>query len=73
MLFGQVEPVRAQSYFGAGQAHERVTHRVVVRWREGLRSGMRFVTDGRRLHIVTLRDLDQRGRYLMCEVREEGQ
>jgi len=44
-----------------------------VRWREGLRSGMRFVTDGRRLHIVTLRDLDQRGRYLMCEVREEGQ
>lgn len=72
VMFGQIEPVNASSQFGARQAHERVTHRVLVRFREGLRSGMRFVTDGRHLHIVTIRDLDERGRYLLCQVREEG-
>lgn len=72
VLFGQVEPMTANSYFGAGQDHESVTHRVIVRFREGLQSGMRFVTNGRCLSIVTVRDLDERGRYLLCQVREEG-
>jgi len=72
VVFGQIEPVNAHSYFGAGQEHERVTHKVLVRFREGLKSGMRLVTDGRHLYIVTIRDLDERGRYLLCQVREEG-
>lgn len=72
VLFGQVEPMTASSYFGAGQAHENVTHRVIVRFRDGVKSGMRFVSNGRYLSIMTVRDLDERGRYLLCQVKEEG-
>ena len=72
MRFGHVEPVSARSQFGAAQHHETVTHRVTIRFREGVEAGMRFVTHGRHLSIITVRDLDERGRYLLCQAREEA-
>ncbi|WP_163269011.1 phage head closure protein [Chelativorans alearense] len=71
-VFAHVEPVRATNFFGAGQAHEEVTHRVTLRFRDDVASGMRFVKEGRVLEIVTVRDADETGRYLVCRVREEG-
>ncbi|MCT7376067.1 phage head closure protein [Chelativorans salis] len=71
-VFADVEPVGEASRFGAGQAHETVTHRVTLRFREDVASGMRFVRDGRVLDIVTVRDADETGRYLVCRAREEG-
>lgn len=66
-----VEPLRAASRPGAGQRLETVTHRVTIRARDGVAAGMRFVRAGRALAIVTLRDPDETGRYLVCEAREE--
>ena len=40
-LFAHVEPLRADSRFGAGQTLEEATHRVTLRFRAGLASGMR--------------------------------
>lgn len=71
-LFAQVEPLAAQSSFGAGQTLETATHRVTVRWREGIRSGMRFRRDQRVLDIVTVHDPDETQRYLVCRTREQG-
>lgn len=71
-VFALVEPVGAASHFAAGQAHEEATHRVTLRFREDVASGMRFLKAGRALHIVTVRDADGTGRYLVCRVREEG-
>jgi len=70
-LFGHVEPMGVRTRFGAGQDHEAVTHHVTIRFREGVQAGMRFVTHGRHLAIITVRDLDERGRYLLCQAREE--
>lgn len=70
VMFGQVEPVSADSIFGAGQRHEAVTHHVTIRFRDGVGSGMRFNINGRHLYILTVRDLDERGRYLLCRARE---
>lgn len=67
-----VEPVGAQSVFGAGQSLETVTHRVTIRWRDGVASGMRFVRQERVFEIVTVHDPDETSRYLVCRVREEG-
>jgi SPP1 family predicted phage head-tail adaptor len=72
LLFGHVEPMSVRTQFGAGQDHEAVTHRVTIRFREGVQAGMRFVTQGRQLTIITVRDLDERGRYLLCQAREEA-
>lgn len=72
LVFALVEPARAASRYGAGQALETVTHRITTRYREDLRSGMRFRRHGRVLAILTVHDPDESGRYLVCNAREEG-
>ncbi|UUP18916.1 phage head closure protein [Nitratireductor thuwali] len=71
-VFAQIEPFGARSFFGAGQDMEEATHRVIIRHRGDVRSGMRFLRAGRILHIVRIHDIDETGRYLACHVREEG-
>ncbi|ODT08277.1 MAG: phage head-tail adapter protein [Mesorhizobium sp. SCN 65-20] len=71
-VFARVEPILAQSVFGADQTIETVTHRVTVRWRDGLKSGMRFRRDQRVLDIITVHDPDEMRRYLVCRTRERG-
>lgn len=71
-LFGRLEPVAAGIRFGAGQALETVTHRVTIRRRDGLASGMRLCKGARRFAIVSIHDPDESGRYLVLRTREEG-
>lgn len=69
-FLARVEPVSAQSRFGADQTLERVTHRVTLRMRGGVEAGMRLRRGGRVYDIVTVHDPDESGRYLVCRVRE---
>ena len=71
-LFARVEPVSAASRFGADQTLERVTHRVTMRWRGDVASGMRLRRLSRLLQLVTVHDPDETGRYLVCQAREVG-
>ncbi|WEX07736.1 phage head closure protein [Chelativorans sp. AA-79] len=71
-VFAEVVPLRAESRFGVAQFLETATHRVMLRHRADVRSGMRFLKEGRALEIVTVEDADGTGRYLACLVREEG-
>ena len=71
-VFARIEPVSAESRFGADQPLVTVTHRVTIRRREGVASGMRLTKPGRVFEIVTVHDPDETGRYLVCRVREEG-
>jgi SPP1 family predicted phage head-tail adaptor len=71
-MFGMIEPVSARSAFGAGQTLETMTHRVTIRHRNGVESGMRLRKQGRIFEIMTVHDPDDSGRYLMCRVKEAG-
>ena len=71
-LFGRIEPLGAAVRFGAGQALETVTHRVTIRRRDGIASGMRLGKGARRFAIVSIHDPDESGRYLVLRTREEG-
>lgn len=71
-LFAAIKPVAARSVFGADQRLETVTHRITIRSRDDIRSGMRFVGQGRVFEIMTVHDPDETGRHLVCAVREEG-
>jgi SPP1 family predicted phage head-tail adaptor len=73
LVFGMIEPVAASSIIGADQTLETVTHRITIRRRDDIRSGMRFVKGPRVFDIVTIHDPDESGRYLVCRVTEEGQ
>lgn len=70
-VFGFIEPVRASAPFGAAQNHERVTHRITLRFRPGVAGGMRFLRAGRVFRIVTAHDPDETGRFLVCRAEEE--
>ena len=69
-VFARIEPVSATSIFGADQTMKTVTHRVTLRWRDGVAGGMRFARSGRIFDIVTVHDPDDTGRYLICRTRE---
>ncbi len=71
-VFAQLEPVSATARFGADQSLETVTHRVTLRARLGLVSGMRFRKGDRTFEIVTVHDADESGRYIVCRTREAG-
>ena len=71
-VFARIEPVSATSRFGPDQTMETVTHRVTLRWRNGVAAGMRFARQGRIFDIVTVHDPDDTGRYLVCRARETG-
>ena len=71
-LFARIEPVSATSVFGAEQTLETTTHRITMRYRTGVASGMRFVKGTRLFEIVTVHDPDESGRYLVCKVKEAG-
>lgn len=71
-VFARIEPAEARSVFGAGQSLETVTHRVTMRYRDSVISGMRFTKSGRIFDIVTVHDPDETQRYLVCRVRETG-
>ena len=71
-VFGHIEPMAVESRFGAGQTLETVTHRIMLRHRADVSSGMRFSRQGRIFEIVTVHDPDETGRYLICRVREKS-
>lgn len=70
-LFARVEPLSTERVFAGGEAIERVTHRVLMRRRDGVAAGMRLLRAGRALVILTVHDPDESGRYLVCTAREE--
>jgi SPP1 family predicted phage head-tail adaptor len=71
-VFARIEPITATSRFGTDQAVETVTHRITLRWRNGVAAGMRFARQDRNFDIVTVHDPDDTGRYLVCRAREIG-
>ncbi len=71
-LFGRIEPLAQTSRFGAGQTLEESTHRITLRFRGNVASGMRLVREARVFDILTVHDPDETGRYLMCRVKEVG-
>lgn len=71
-VFARVEPVAASARFGAGQTLEQTTHRITLRHRADLYSGMRFRRGERIFAILTVNDPDETGRYLVCRAQEVG-
>nr|WP_292772333.1 phage head closure protein [Mesorhizobium sp.] len=71
-VFAQIEPVSTSSVFGSDQTIETVTHRITMRWRSDVSSGMRLRRQDRIFDIVTVHDPDDSRRYVVCRVREAG-
>lgn len=72
LVWAHIEPVSDTARMFARQPLEEVTHRITLRWREGVTSGMRFCKGDRHFVIIGVSDPDESGRYLICRTREES-
>jgi SPP1 family predicted phage head-tail adaptor len=71
-MWAMVMPIRVQERADGGRFDTLVTHVVTMRYRADISNGWRFVKADRHLVIRTLRDPDERARYLVCGCEEQG-
>lgn len=71
-VFAKIEPLAARDEFGAAQTLEEVSHRITIRFREDLASGMRLRRGPRLFDILTVHDPDETARYLVLRTKETG-
>ena len=71
-IWGRLRPRTVKSALEAQQLVETASHTITMRYRSDVTSGWRFTKDGRTFVIITVTDPDERGRYLVCDVEEEG-
>ena len=71
-VWGSLSPVRARSLELAQQIDERLTHRIVIRFRDDVQSGWRFIKENRLFVIKSIADADETKRYLNCDTLEQG-
>ena len=69
-VWGQVTPLSGSERFLAERQEEAVTHRILIRWRPGIESGMRFRLGARTFLIRSAFDPDERQRVLICRCEE---
>jgi SPP1 family predicted phage head-tail adaptor len=71
-LWGRIEPVSEIREEQAGADIFMLTHRICLRFRSDIQSGMRLRKGERVFTIGAWRDPDERGNYLVCLCEEEG-
>ena len=69
-VWGLIELLRGDERVRAGRPEEAVTHRVTLRYRDGVTAAMRLVRGLRRFAIRSAADPDGTRRDLVCLVEE---
>lgn len=68
--WARIEPVSAARRAVAGASPMTVTHRIWLRHRADIESGVRLRKGTRVFELRTFRDPDETGRYLLCDCQE---
>jgi len=69
-VWAAIETTDAIEQFVEQRQEQSTTHIVTIRWRNDVRSEMRFDYRGRKLLIRRVIDRDQRRRFLACHCEE---
>lgn len=69
-LWGAIEMIAGDERFRGGRAEQAVTHRITLRFRDGVTAAMRFSRGLRRFDIRSAGDPDGSRRELVCLVEE---
>ncbi len=68
--WAEIKPLKASEYFAAFKEHHEVTHRVVIRYIEGIKPFMRIIHKGRIFEITAIRNYLERNEYLELICKE---
>lgn len=69
-MFARVEPLSGREREIADRVASRVTHKVLIRYRDDVSPKMRFAAKTRVLEIDAVLDLEGDGRWLQCLCEE---
>jgi SPP1 family predicted phage head-tail adaptor len=69
-VFAKVETLSAARFPAAERDLAKINHAITIRHRAGISAGMRFAKGARRFRILSVRDLDETGRFLECMTEE---
>ena len=69
-LWADITPMGGETRFVADQTQERITHKVRLRWRDGVTATMRFRLGARILLIRDVTDESETRRFLLCHCLE---
>lgn len=69
--WASVEPLLGREFVEMRQAQAEITHRIRMRPQSGLHPAMQAVFDGREMDILSVIEVNERGRemHLMCKER----
>lgn len=70
VLWADIRPVGSIERFVATQQQEMITHRVRLRWRDGVTAAMQLRLGARLLLVRDVSDADETRRYLVCHCQE---
>ena len=72
--WAEIKPIKANEYFAAFKEQAEVTHRVVMRYIDGIKPSMRIEAKGRLFEIVGIRNFFEKNEYLeiMCKEVIDG-
>lgn len=70
-MWGEVRPRRSTERPLADALRSEVTHRITIRYRDGVRPDMRFTQAARVFRILAVSDPDGRRTWLHCDAVEE--
>ncbi len=71
-LWGAIEMIRGDEFVRADRSEQSVTHRVRLRYRDGVTAAHRLACGPRRFQIRAAADPDGKRRELVCLVEEVG-
>jgi SPP1 family predicted phage head-tail adaptor len=69
-VWGAIEMLKGEERVRAGRSEEAITHRVTMRYRDGVTAAMRLARGLRRFAIRAVADPDGTRRELVCLVEE---
>lgn len=59
-IAAQVKPLTNRELWAASQVNSEITHRFIIRWREGINERMRIVYDGKYWNLSTPLEIGRR-------------
>ncbi len=71
-LWARIEPVAFVVAEQAAAESGTISHRIWVRFRDGISAGQRFRKGARTFLVKLVRDPDETRRYLVCQCEEEA-
>lgn len=65
-----INPLSGKEFFAAEQSQSEVTHKISCRYAEGITTAMRITHKGRKFHIVSVIDWENRHKELLILAKE---